>query len=200
MARREQWSVGELTITKGIRGGVSEKLSKVIRCYRCVPAAIDADEFFTGNMANGAYTLLQTTMPDGLAHNVTVAQTAVGAEDTNGILTVVGTDIDGKYLAETITPNAGVTIQGTRAFKTIASITGSGWVIGEGNDTIVIGYGELIGLPEKVALAADILLVTFSTAVVNAATATVSSLVTALNTITVPTGDASKALVVVYQV
>jgi len=200
MARKEQWSVGELTITKGIRAGKDEKLAKVLRMYSCVPALIDADEFFTGNMANGAYTLLLTVMPDALAHNITVAQTAVGAEDTNGIITVVGTDINGLYTTEVITPNAGVTIQGTKAFKTITSITGSGWVIGEGNDTIVIGYGELVGLPEKVALAADILMVAHNTALVNAPTATVSSTVTALNTVTVPTGDGTKVLRVIYQV
>ncbi len=200
MSRREEWSVGELTITKGIKAGVNLKLAKVLRFFSCIPDTIDADEFFTGNMANGAYTLLATVMPDGLAHNITVAQTAVGAEDSNGTITVVGTDVDGFYTTEVITPNAGVTIQGTKAFETITSITGADWGINEGNDTILIGYGELVGLPEKVALAADILMGIHGIVTINAPTATVSAVVTALNTVTVPTGDGSKVLRVLYQI
>ena len=204
MARKEQWSVGELTITQGIRAGKDEVLKKVLRFYTGVPAAIVADQYVASvDMGNKSYTIANSGLPgDDLAHNVTCLETITNAaEDTNGILTVTGLDINGKVISEVITPNGGATVQGVRAFAQVTSIVGSGWVInGADEDTIVIGFGELVGLPEKVALAADILMVTHSTALVNAPTATVSLVVTALNTVTVPTGDGSKVLRVLYQV
>ena len=202
MARRENWSVGELIVTKGIRAGKKLKLQKVLKFFVCVPAAIVADRYFaSAAMHNGAYTVANGGIPgDGLAHNVTCAQTAVDAEDTNGILTITGLDVDGKTITEDITPNAGVTVQGTKAFKKVTSIVGSGWVAGGGDDTIVIGFGELVGLPDLVAAASDILMVGFNTALVNAPTVTVDPAVLSKNTVTTPTGDATKQLRILYQV
>jgi len=95
-------------------------------------------------MKVGAYTI--AAQPD-VPRNITVTQTAVDAEDTNGTIVIVGTDIAGNVITETLTPNAGVTVAGAKAFKTVTSVTGVGWVIGGGNDTITVGVGSLIGLP-----------------------------------------------------
>jgi len=203
MARRENWSVGELIITKGIRAGKDLRLQKVLKFFVCVPAAIVANRYFaSAAMHNGAYAVANGGLPgDGLAHNVTCAQTAVDTEDTNGTLTITGLDVDGKIISEVLTPNAGVTIQGTKAFKQVTSIVGAEWAQGgSGPDTIVIGFGELIGLPDRIAAAADILMVASSTALINAPTVTVDVAVTAKNTVTMDTGDATKKLRVLYQV
>jgi hypothetical protein len=151
-------------------------------------------------MKVGAYTVANDGLPgDGLAHNVTVAQTAVGAEDTNGTITVTGIDINGDAISEVITPNAGATVQGAKAFKQVLSVVGAGWVIAEGNDTIVVGFGEIVGLPHKIAAAADVLLVGFDTALVNAPTV-VAGTTLAECTVLVPTGDGTKKLRLIYEI
>lgn len=114
------------------------------------PALDDVDWFVaSADMKVGAYTLANTA-PDVGARNVTVTQTITNAaEDTNGTIVVVGTDLAGDVITETLTPNGGATVAGTKAFATITSITGAGWVInGADPDTIEVGFGSLIGLPD----------------------------------------------------
>ena len=98
------------------------------------------------NMKNGAYTIANQPAS---AKNVTVTHTAAGTADTLGIITVVGTDENGKAQTEVITPLNGAVASGTKYFKTLTSITGSGWVIdaGSGNDTIVVGFGNISAIP-----------------------------------------------------
>ena len=124
------------------------------------PALDDVDWFVTSaDMKVGAYTLAKTA-PDVGARNVTVTQTAVGTEDTNGTITVVGTDLAGNVLSETITPNAGATVVGAKAFATVTSVTGAGWVIDGVEataDKITVGFGALIGLPDKLTDTAQVL-------------------------------------------
>ena len=40
---------------------------------------------------------------------------------------------------ETLTPANGSTVEGTAIFRTVISVTGAGWVINTGNDTLVVG-------------------------------------------------------------
>lgn len=206
MARREEWSVKELTIVEGggIRAGVGQKLAKMIRIYRSVPAAKVANRYFaSAAMHLGAYTIANSGLPgDGLAHNVTCTETITdAAEDTNGTLIITGTDIDGRVVSETITPNGGAEVATAKAFKKVTSIVGAGWVQqGATPDTIVIGFGDVLGLPEKIAAATDILFVIFGTAVTtNTTTKTVSAVSLANNTVTL-VGDATKEAIVVYQI
>jgi hypothetical protein len=115
-------------------------------------AVADVDYFVaSADMKVGAYTLANTTMLGNCARNVTVTQTAVGTEDTNGTVVVNGTDLAGNAITETLTPNAGVTVAGTKAFRTVTSVTGAGWVI-DGveatKDTVTVGFGDIIGLPD----------------------------------------------------
>jgi hypothetical protein len=92
-------------------------------------------------------------------------------------------------------------VQGSKAFAQVTSIVGTGWVQGgTGPDTIVIGFGEKVGLPDYIAASADILMVAHNTALVNAPTVAVSATVLASNTVLVPTGDGTKKLRVLYQV
>jgi hypothetical protein len=164
--------------------GQKTDLYSVVRYDAGTPVALAADGYVTStNMIVGAYTLAATAPGDGLARNVTVSHTDAGATDTLGTVDVVGTDLNGDALTETLTPVANSTVQGTKAFKTIVSITGVDWVISEGNDQITFGWGDLIGLPDK--LAADTVLMAIFNAVreATAPTVTFSSTVLALNTV-----------------
>lgn len=200
MGRREQFTVGELTITEAIKRAGGDIL-KHLKTYVCTPAAKVADRYFaSANMANGAYAVANGGLPgDGLAHNITVTHATVAAgTDTLGTITFVGEDIHGKAISEVITPLADQTAQGLKAFKKVTSMTQAGWVIAGGNDTLTIGFGDVIGLPDKIALAADIVLVGFETALVNAPTVTVDSLDVSKNTV-MAVGNATKKLRVIYQ-
>ena len=104
------------------------------------------------------------------------AETAVDVEDTNGKLVIEGKDIRGYTISEEIIPDAGVTIQGVKAFSQITSITGVGWAQGgTGPDTIVIGFGDVVGLPDVLLAASDAFLVAMGTALLNAPTVAVGA-------------------------
>jgi hypothetical protein len=92
------------------------------------------------NMKVGAYTLANTTPVWAGAGLVTVTHTEVGGGvDTLGTIVVVGVDLSGQTRTDTITPLNGTVATGTIPFRSITSVTGVGWVIGVGNDTIVVG-------------------------------------------------------------
>jgi len=94
----------------------------------------------TTNMKVGTYTLANTTPVWSGAGLVTVTHTEVGGGvDTLGTIVVVGKDLSGQTRTDTITPLNGTVATGTVPFRTITSITGVGWIIGVGNDTIVVG-------------------------------------------------------------
>jgi len=98
------------------------------------------DRFVTStNMKVGAYTLAETTAPWGGGFTVTATITAVTGNDTAGTLTVVGKSLAGQTVTEVITLTAGSGGSGSTIFKSLTSVTGAGWVINVGNDTIVVG-------------------------------------------------------------
>jgi hypothetical protein len=140
-------------------------------------------------MKVGAYTLAVATMPEAaVARKLLITVTQVGgANDTMGTLDIVGTDVGGNAVTETIAPAANSTATTLNAFKTITSITGAGWVRDAGagsEDTIIIGTSEAIGLPDKLSDTAQVLFV--SLAAVKEATAptvTVHATTLAKNTV-----------------
>lgn len=91
------------------------------------------------NMANGAYTVANASPAWNGGCRITATITGVTGNDTPGTITVVGTDLAGNALTETITLVAGGTATGTKVFRTVTSVTQAGWVISGGNDTIVVG-------------------------------------------------------------
>ena len=92
------------------------------------------------NMIVGAYTVANASPVWGGGCLVTVTHTQVGGvTDTLGTITVVGTDPSGSAISETLTPVSASTVTGTKIFRTVTSVTGVGWVINTGNDTIVVG-------------------------------------------------------------
>lgn len=120
------------------------------------------------NMANGAYTVANAnpSYPGGTRIVATI--TANTGNDTPGTITVVGTDLSGNALSETITLVAAGTATGTRVFRSVTSITQAGWAINGGNDTIVVGQeagaivcgtsGTLYGIVVNATAAATVVL------------------------------------------
>jgi hypothetical protein len=92
------------------------------------------------NMKVGAYTVANASpvWAGGALITVTHAQVG-GVTDTLGTIDVVGTDLNGQAISETITPLDGTVATGTKIFRTVTSVTGVGWVINTGNDTITVG-------------------------------------------------------------
>ena len=161
------------------------------KLYLGTPRAVEAARAVTSvNMKVGAYTI--ANQPD-MARNVSVTHTAVSTVDTLGTVVFVGTDYNGAALTETLTPSNGTVVYGTKAFKTITSITGAGWVAGSTADTITVGYGSLIGLPVALPAASGTVLGTLDTVV---AVKVTSGTTLATSTVTEAGGDGSKKLTI----
>lgn len=144
--------------------GLTTLLGSGVRFDVGSPVALSANGYVKSvGMGNKTYTLTATEPGDGTARNVTLARTAVDAADTPGKITVTGLDIGGNVITEDITPGAtGVTVAGTKAFAKITSIVGSGWTTGGGADTIVVGWGNLLGLPDKLSDPAQVVAASFN--------------------------------------
>lgn len=95
----------------------------------------------SANMKNGTYTVANSgNMPTEGGRKVTVTHTQVGGvTDTLGIVTFAGTDLNGNAISEAVTPLSGTVATSTLIFAHVDTITGSGWTINTGNDTIVCG-------------------------------------------------------------
>lgn len=92
------------------------------------------------NMKVGAYTVANASPAWSGGCHVTVTSTQVGGvDDTLGTVVFVGTDLNGQAVTETLTPVNGSTVEGTVIFRTVTSVTGVGWAINTGNDTLVCG-------------------------------------------------------------
>lgn len=100
-----------------------------------------ANRFVTStNMKVGAYTIANASPVWSGGCLVTITHTTVAAgTDTLGTVDIVGTNLLGQTITETITPVADSVATGTKVFRSIVSATGVGWVITGGNDTLVIG-------------------------------------------------------------
>jgi hypothetical protein len=116
-----------------MRGRMSTRLA-------AATAAVTDRFVASANMKVGTYTIANATPAVPGARKVTVTHTAVTGNDTLGTLAVVGKDLLGNTITETITPLAGTIATGNLWFASVTSVTGAGWVINTGNDTIVVGH------------------------------------------------------------
>jgi len=102
-------------------------------------------------------TLTIAAQPD-VPRNVTA--TLVDADNsTSGLLTITGTDIAGRVISETMAPNGaggGKTLTGTKVFKTITSVVISGTAGSGVEDLLVVGVGNVIGVPVDLANVAEV--------------------------------------------
>jgi hypothetical protein len=98
------------------------------------------------DMKVGAYTLIANVPTFGARH-VTCTRTVVGNADTPGTLVLVGKDLSGQAITETLTVGAHtVVVTSTKFFSYLTSATGAGWVIDPGTttkDTLEIGWDDL---------------------------------------------------------
>jgi hypothetical protein len=111
-------------------------------------------------MGNKTYTIAAASTADGYAHPVSLMRTAVSTGDTPGIVTFTGTDNAGATITEALTVSASdtTTVTGTKCFKTVTSVVGSGWTIGGATaDNIICGFGANLGLGYAVGADADVL-------------------------------------------
>jgi hypothetical protein len=112
-------------------------------------ASAIADRFVAStNMKVGAYTLATGSMPSPGVGRITVTHTTATGADTLGTIDVVGVSASGLAIAESIVPLAGSTAVGLLYFASVTSVTGVGWVISGGNDTITVGC-EARGATER---------------------------------------------------
>jgi hypothetical protein len=103
-------------------------------------AAVTNRYVTTVGMQNAAYTLANTTPVWAGGALVTVLHaTVTGTDSPLGVITIIGVDLAGQTRTEIITPVADNTATGTIAFRTITSITGSGWTAVSTADNITIG-------------------------------------------------------------
>jgi hypothetical protein len=95
----------------------------------------------SANMKVGAYTVANAAPAVPGGRHVTVTHTQVGGvTDTLGTIVVVGRDLSGNVITETITPLDGTVATSTKVFISVTSVTGVGWVIDTTADTIVVGH------------------------------------------------------------
>jgi hypothetical protein len=98
------------------------------------------------DMKVGAYTLLTHTPTFGARH-VTCTRTVAGDADTPGTLVLVGKDLAGQTITETLTVGANsIVVTSTKFFAYLTSATGAGWVVDVGTttkDTLEIGWDDM---------------------------------------------------------
>lgn len=99
---------------------------------------------FASNVTGGTWTLTNTSVPDGLAHQVSLHNDT--ATDHSGkTATFIGTDANDHDISETINmPGSSATVETTLYFKTLTSVTPSASI---GADTMDIGYVDEFASP-----------------------------------------------------
>ena len=120
-----------------------------------MPALADVDRIVTSvAFTDGA--LIIAAQPD-VPRNLTATLTD-GDSSVTGVLTITGTDPKGRTVTEVMSPTAGVglTLTGTKIFASVTSCVVSGCTGETGADVVVIGIGNVIGLPWDIDNAAAV--------------------------------------------
>ena len=94
----------------------------------------------SANMKVGTYTIANASPVWAGGAFITVTHTQVGGvTDTLGTIAIVGTNLNGQAISETITPLDGTVATSSKVFRSVTSVTGAGWVVDTTADTIVVG-------------------------------------------------------------
>ena len=151
-----------------LRAWADANLSYASRTYAVgAPVLADVDRIVTiANMKNTtSYTI--AAQPD-VPRNISITHATVAAgTDTLGTITILGTNILDQVISEVITPSADTIVYGVKAFKTVVSAIGAGWIIAGGNDTILIGVGTALGIPIQITAASQVLYGILGTAIID---------------------------------
>lgn len=110
--------------------------------FAAATAAVTDRFVASADMKVGAYTLANSGLRAvaGAFHVTATHTQSGGVTDTLGTLVVVGKDLSGQTITETLTPADGVTVTGTAWFASVTSVTGVGWVIDTLKDKIEVGH------------------------------------------------------------
>ncbi len=127
--------------------------------YGAIAASVDDHFVASTDMKVGTYTI-KTHTAIKPARPVLITVTRVDADDTMGTLAIVGTNINGEAITETIAPDANTTKVTLSAFSTITSITGADWEVSSASykDQIKIGFGDPMGSPIALSATTDALI------------------------------------------
>jgi hypothetical protein len=97
------------------------------------------------DMKVGAYTLIANVPTFGARH-VTCTRTITDTADTAGTLVLVGKDLSGQTITETLTVGANsIVVSSSKYFAYLTSATGAGWVVDaveSTKDKLEIGWDE----------------------------------------------------------
>jgi hypothetical protein len=164
------------------------------------PVVADVDRLAAAEATSNTVTTAVTTFlaqPD-VARNITITPGGTTTDVPAGDVTIVGTDIAGNAITDTITfaANASTIGQTSKAFKTVTSVT---FPVQDGaGATYDIGVGDKIGLPDKLSLNTVLAAYLAGVREGTAPTVTVSSTVLASNTVDLNSAMNSTAVVVIY--
>lgn len=106
----------------------------ILRRTTLAPAAVDTDAVFDGITGAGPFTVSWTSPSTGAAHQLNLTTTTNESAITG---TFVGTDADGRPQTEAITLPNNTTVETTKYWRTVASLTLSATL---GSDTMDVGY------------------------------------------------------------
>jgi len=194
-------ALNPVTDTDCPNSGVENTLFRPVMYNAGSPVVADVDRIVTVTpMKVGAYVIANASAAGGVALNVTVTNTTNGGFDTPGTVVIIGTDIDNQVITETVIPATNATVATARAFKTVTSATGVGWITDGTDDDITVGFGELIGLPDLLINNTVLFAVFNAVREAVAPTVTFSTTVLALNTVDLSTALNGSAVQIYYLV
>lgn len=143
---------------------VKENLQLIRRVYLGQPVVADDDRIVTAvQIADGAQTVAaQPDTPRNITMQLTDANDSVTAD-------VVATGVDpcGRTVTETMSPDGaggGKTLTGTKIFASVTSVVVSNTAGSAVGDDLIVGVGDVIGLPTDIQ-SADAVIHTFLGAV-----------------------------------
>ena len=126
---------------------VAEQYEKRVSAMLGLPVLADVDRIVTTiDWADGAQAI--AAQPD-VPRNITATLTDADNSLT-GLMTVLGKDYKGRVISETMQPlgdGNGKTLIGTKIFAEITSITMTDTAGAAPGDAIVVGVGNVIGVP-----------------------------------------------------
>ena len=121
-----------------------------------LPVVADNDRIVTSaDWADGALTI--AAQPD-VPRNLTVTVTDDNDSITGGTLTITGLDARGEAVSEVLNIANGKTLTGTKIFGSVTSavIAGTTGTAASGTDVLIIGVGNVIGLPADIGVTAAV--------------------------------------------
>ncbi len=135
---------------------VEEELKRTSLAVLGAPILADVDRIVVSvQITDGALTI--AAQPD-TPRNITM--TLTDADDSvTSVVTALGLDPAGRAVSEVMRPDGaggGKTLVGTKIFASITSVTPSDTVGSTGADVIVVGVGDVIGLPSDIDAAAAV--------------------------------------------